>query len=510
MPPLDHDRCYAAAASRDARFDGHFVTAVRTTGIYCRPSCPAITPKRTNVEFYATAAAAQQRGFRACKRCLPDATPGSPDWNVRKDVVARAMRLIADGEIERSGVAGLANRLGYSTRHLNRLLTDDLGAGPLAIARAQRAHTARILVETTDMRLTDVAFAAGFGSIRQFNDTMREVYASSPSELRSLGRRRRGPVDSVDSNSAATNLRLRLPYRGPLAARELLEWFAARAVDGLESVSGLDPDDERDTCRHTRTVHAPSGPAMVTTEFESIDDPHAMTVITAAVSLTDPSDLAPVVQRIRRLYDLDADPVAVDRHLAGDPALAPLVARRPGLRSPGSVDAFETAVRAVIGQQISVAGARTVTSRLVDALGEVTADAAWHTFPTAEVLADAPDEVLPMPAARQATIRRLARAVLDGRLELDAGVDADDARRQLLELRGVGRWTADYVVLRGLSDPDVALTTDLVVARSAAVLGIAADRFDDHAARWSPWRSYATHHLWAADHPTSDPNRRVA
>ena len=484
------------------------MTAVKTTGIYCRPSCPAITPKRTNVEFHATAAAAQQRGFRACKRCLPDATPGSPEWNVRRDVVARAMRLIADGEIERSGVAGLAGRLGYSTRHLNRLLTDDLGAGPLAIARAQRAHTARILVETTDMRLTDVAFAAGFGSIRQFNDTMREVYASSPSELRALGRRR--PGRTGPRMGTATNLRLRLPYRGPLAARELLGWFAARAVDGLEAVSDLGAGDSTHGCRHTRTVHAPSGPAVVTTEFESIDDPCDGPVITAAVSLTDPSDLAPVVQRVRRLYDLDADPVAVDQHLATDPAIAALVARRSGLRSPGSVDAFETAVRAVIGQQISVAGARTVTARLVDALGGVTADAAWRTFPTAEDLADAPDEVLAMPAARRATVRRLAEAVLDGRLELDAGVDADDARRQLLELHGIGPWTADYIVLRGLSDPDVALTTDLVVARSAVALGIAADRVDDHAARWSPWRSYATHHLWAADHPPPDPNRSVA
>ncbi|MEL6892227.1 MAG: Ada metal-binding domain-containing protein, partial [Actinomycetota bacterium] len=473
MPPLDEDRCYAAAASRDARFDGHFVTAVKTTGIYCRPSCPAITPRRVNVEFHPTAAAAQQRGFRACKRCLPDATPGSPEWNMRRDVVARAMRLIADGEVERSGVAGLATRLGYSARHLNRLLTDDVGAGPLAIARAQRAHTARVLIETTTMRLTDVAFAAGFGSIRQFNDTIREVYAASPSALRTAAGRRSartvaGPPDAPGSTGASTRLRLRLPYRGPLAAVGLFDWFAARAIDGIERVErvGQGAVERR---IHERVVRTPAGHAVTSTEIAGTDAPE----ITADVRLVDPTDLAAVVQRLRRMYDLDADPIAIDERLVCDPMLAPLIARRPGLRSPGSTDAFETAVRAVIGQQISVSAARTVADRLVTSVGEPIESSERHVggptfvFPTAEQLVEAPDEALAMPSARARTIRSLAGAVADGRLVLDAGADAVDTRAALLELPGIGPWTADYIVLRGLSHPDVDLSTDLIVARTA-------------------------------------------
>jgi AraC family transcriptional regulator of adaptative response / DNA-3-methyladenine glycosylase II len=481
VPPLDPDQCYLAVQSRDQRFDGWFVTAVRTTGIYCRPSCPAITPKRTNVEFHPTAAAAQQRGFRACKRCRPDASPGSPEWNVRQDVVARAMRLIADGVVERDGVGGLARRLGYSERHLNRVFTDELGAGPLAVARAQRAHTARLLVETTSLPLTDVAFAAGFGSVRQFNDTIREVFAASPTELRVAHRpslaRNEAPA-TIESRVAVT---VRLPVRTPFASREVMSFIGERAIPGVESWDG-------ETYR--RSLDLPGGVGVV--GLVAHDD-H----VAARVELSSWSDLGVAVQRVRRLLDLDSDPAAVDAALGSDPTLSALVAAVPGRRAPASVDPYETAIRAVIGQQVSVAGARTVAGRIVQwvahPFGEPDA-AVTHVFPRPDELAAAPDDAFSMPGARRDTIRRLAAAVADGDVELDVGSDPAAARRQLLALKGVGPWTANYVVMRGLGHPDTFLTNDLGVRHALDRLGLSSE----DGSRWAPWRSYAVHHLWAS------------
>ncbi len=487
MPPLDPDQCYVAVQSRDQRFDGWFVTAVRTTGIYCRPSCPAITPKRSNVDFFPTAAAAQQHGFRACKRCRPDASPGSPDWNSRHDVVARAMRLIADGVVEREGVGGLARRLGYSERHLNRVFTDELGAGPLAVARAQRAHTARLLVETTSLSVTDVAFAAGFGSVRQFNDTVRDVFGVSPTELRAASRRRREPAaasagaHAPNPTSMAGVVAVRLPVRAPFAPDAVMAFLAGRAVPGVESYDG-----------HTyrRSLDLPGGAAVAAVVAH---DDH----VAARLDLSAWSDLGVAVQRIRRLLDLDSDPVAVDATLGSDPALAPLVRSVPGRRAPASVDAYETAVRGVVGQQVSVAGARTVTARFVRCAGRRLAEPigdVTHVFPRPDELAAAPDEAFSMPGARRDTIRRLAAAVADGHVELDAGSDPASARRQLLALRGIGPWTADYVVMRGLGHPDTFLGSDLGVRYGLERLGVDLDR----SVRWAPWRSYAVHHLWAS------------
>lgn len=509
MPPLDHDRCYAAAASRDARFDGWFVTAVITTGIYCRPSCPAITPKPNNVEFHHTAAAAQQRGFRACKRCRPDATPGSPDWNIRQDVVGRAMRLIADGAVERVGVPGLAKQLGYSERHLNRLLTDEVGAGPLAVARAQRAQTARILIETTDLTLTDVAFAAGFGSVRQFNDTIREVFAAAPSELRAASARRRAP----DTAGGGASVTLRLPTRSPFAVADVVDFIGRRAIPGCEQHGTEHPDDSLAATDvpgirgYRRVLELPGGHGIVEVRAGGSPEASAADHLLAHVVLTDWADLGTAVHRLRRLFDLDADPQAVDDHLRRQSVLAPLVERTPGRRAPASVDPYETAVRAIIGQQISVAGARTVAGRLVEAVGEpLTIDDPVLTcaFPTPEALADAPDAAFSMPTARRDTIRRLAGAVADGSLQLDVGVDPRDARARLLELKGIGPWTADYVVMRGLGHPDTALGGDLGVVHALSALGL-----DDRATAvfeaCAPWRSYAVHHLWAS---LDEPPRR--
>jgi AraC family transcriptional regulator of adaptative response / DNA-3-methyladenine glycosylase II len=495
VPPLDPDLCYAAASSRDARFDGRFIVAVRTTGIYCRPSCPAITPKRKNVEFHQTAASAQHDGFRACKRCHPDATPGSPDWNVRHDVVARAMRLIADGVVERDGVGGIATRLGYSERHLNRLVTDEVGAGPLAIARAQRAQTSRVLIETTDLPLTDVAFAAGFGSVRQFNDTIRAVFDASPTSLRRSARSRRGV--SIDAGPAAATVTLRLPTRQPFAGADVLEFLGRRAIRGLETFGLVD-----DVPTYRRILTLPNGHGVVSLAIA----PDADHVI-ARVRVGDWSDLTTAVQRVRRMLDLDADPVAVDGHLVVDPVLGELVRAVPGRRSPGSVDPFETLVRAIIGQQISVAGARTVAAKLVGAVGTGVDPAlveGWpeldRAFPGADAVAAAPDSAFSMPTARRETIRRAAAAVADGELVLDVGADPVEARDQMLALRGIGPWTADYVMMRGLGHPDVMLGTDLgVVHALRAVDG------EPTPERWAPWRSYAVHHLWASLDPPLDP-----
>ncbi|MFW2335634.1 DNA-3-methyladenine glycosylase 2 family protein [Ilumatobacter sp.] len=469
---LDADRCYRVAQSRDERFDGWFYIAVRTTGIYCRPSCPAMTPKKTNVDFYPSAAAAQQRGFRACKRCRPDAAPGSPEWDLRGDLVARAMRLIADGVIDREGVDGLSARLGYSTRHLNRLLTEQLGAGPLALARSQRAQTARVLIETTDMSMTDIAFAAGFGSIRQFNDTIRDVFAAPPSELRT---RRGAGTATTTSGSVA----VRLPVRGPFAGHQLLDFLGRRAVPGVEAWDG-------DT--YERALTLPHGHGIVAVRL-------ADGYVAATFRLADWRDLAPAVGRVRRLLDLDADPIAIDEALVHDPALAPLIAGTPGLRVAGSVDPDETVVRAIVGQQVSVAGARTVTGRIAIAISDeldVDHPTLTHVFPSMEHLASADASHLPMPTARAATLQRVGRLIAGGDLVLDAGIDRADAVQRLLAVKGIGPWTARYVAMRGLGDPDVFLDTDLGVKHALAAL----DLEPTAAEHWRPWRSYAMHHLW--------------
>lgn len=479
----DRERCVRAVRSKDARFDGWFFTAVLTTRIYCRPSCPVVPPKPENMTFYPSAAACQQAGFRACKRCRPDTSPGSPAWNERADLVARAMRLIADGVVDREGVPGLARRLGYSTRQIERQLLAELGAGPLALARAQRAQTARLLIETTALPMAEIAFAAGFSSIRTFNDTVREVFALSPSELR--GRLPRNTV------IAPGVLSLRLPFRAPLNPDNLFGHLAATAVPGVE--------EWRDGA-YRRTLRLPYGHGIV-----------ALTPrpdhIACRLTLSDLRDLPVAISRCRRMLDLDADPVAIDALLRTDPLLAPLVDKAPGRRVPRTVDEAEFAVRAVLGQQVSTAAARTHAARLVTAHGEPVEDpegGLTHLFPAPEALAALDPGSLAMPRTRRTTFTTLVRQLAEGVLHLGVESDWEESRSRLLSLPGFGPWTVDVIAMRALGDPDAFLPTDLGIRRAAQELGLPSTpaALTARAAAWRPWRAYAVQYLWATDsHP---------
>ncbi|KPC72417.1 AlkA N-terminal domain-containing protein [Streptomyces coelicoflavus] len=481
----DTERCVRAVRSKDARFDGWFFTAVLTTGIYCRPSCPVVPPKPGNMTFYPSAAACQQAGFRACKRCRPDTSPGSPEWNRRADLTARAMRLIADGVVDREGVPGLAARLGYSTRQIERQLLAELGAGPLALARAQRAQTARLLIETTPLPMADIAFAAGFSSIRAFNDTVREVYALAPSELRTRAPRSRPAA------AAPGTLSLRLPFRTPLNPDNLFGHLAATAVPGVE--------EWRDGA-YRRTLRLPYGHGIVALTPKPDH-------IACRLTLTDPRDLTVAISRCRRLLDLDADPVAIDDQLRADPLLAPLVDKAPGRRVPRTVDEAEFAVRAVLGQQVSTAAARTHAARLVTAHGDPVDDpegGLTHLFPSTEALAAVDPQTLAMPRTRRATFTTLVAHLADG--SVNPGVESDwaETRARLLDLPGFGPWTADVIAMRALGDPDAFLPTDLGIRRAAAELGLPSTpaALTARAAAWRPWRAYAVQYLWATDdHP---------
>ncbi len=469
---VEEDTWYRAVQARDGRFDGRVFTAVLTTGIYCRPSCPSRTPLRQNVRFYPNAAAAVAAGFRACRRCRPDALPGSRAWDHRGDLVARALRLIAAGEVDEHGVAGLADRLSVSERHLHRILVAEVGVGPLALARTRRAQTARLLVDQTGLSMTDIAFAAGFASVRQFNDVMRTEFGCPPSELR------RAPVGAVSGDGGTGGLVLRLVHREPYGAREVFGFLGTRAVAGVEQVDGAGLRRVVGTRHGAAVVSMQPGPGH----------------ITARLRLPDLSDLGTLVASLRRLLDLDADPTSVDAVLSADPAMAPLVLARPGLRVPGAVDGFELAVRAIVGQQVSVAGARTLAGRLVVAFGQPLdeADGALTAaFPTAQTMAEADLDgpTLGLTGARVRALRALAFEVAHGRLTLDPGGDRDEARSRLTALPGVGEWTAEYIAMRALADPDAWPATDLVLRRRVAERG-------GDPERWRPWRAYGALHLW--------------
>lgn len=468
------ERRYRAILSRDPRFDGRFITAVTTTGIYCRPICPAQTPRPANVRFYACPAAAEAAGFRACRRCRPEASPGSPEWDIRADLAARALRLIDEGAIDEGGVGGLARRLAVSSRHLHRELTAAVGVGPLALARTRRAQTARLLIDQTALSITEVAFASGFSSLRQFNASMHTSFGATPTALR-----RRG----VSAETGTGALLIRLPYRPPFEAASLLAHLARRAVPGLEAVVNG---------RYLRTIALPRGPATL-----SLDPLTGSHHVALRVRMGDLRDLAALTARCKHLLDLDADPLAIAEVLATDPLLALLLAARPGLRVPGTVDGFEAAVRIIVGQQISVAGARTLLGCLVGTFGTPLSQPEGpltHLFPSPGRLAEAHLESVGLTRARGAAVRALATAVASGTLVLDRGADRMAVEALLLALPGVGPWTAASIAMRALGDPDAWPGTDLVLRRT---LAMGTNVAEARAEAWRPWRAYAAQHLWA-------------
>ncbi|MFC4012969.1 DNA-3-methyladenine glycosylase 2 family protein [Nonomuraea purpurea] len=462
---LSDDDAYAVLRSRDGRFDGRFFVAVVTTGIFCRPSCPAALPKRENVRFFRSSAAAMGAGFRACKRCRPDTAPGSPEWNVRADVTGRAMQLIADGLVDREGVTGLAAKLGYSERQLRRQLIADLGAGPQALARAQRAANARTLLETTSLPAGEIAFAAGFSTIRQFNDTLRQVYSTTPTSLRGSRPAAHRPPGVIH---------LRLTYRPPLDLRHLFEYLAARSIPGLEEAG---PDFYR------RALNLPHGLGLATLR-------PGPSYVSCELRLADLKDLPPAVRRCRHLLDLDADPRDITDHLTRDPLLAPAVVATPGRRVPGHVDPAEMAIRALVNDE-TTAG-RALLAHLIHACGTPVppepgpppflADGVTHAFPRMDVLVNAD---APAPA------NALARALAAGVVHLGPEADRDQAERGLLALPGMSREAVARIRLRALGDPDVFLPTDPAVERGLSHLGLTAE----DSQRWRPWRSYAMQHL---------------
>ena len=475
----DFESCYRLSESRDPRYDGVFFIAATSTRLYCRPSCPARQPKRANVRFYPTAAAAQSAGFRACKRCRPDAAPGSPDWNWRADGVARAMRLIADGIVDREGVPGLAKRLGFSERHLRRLLAEQVGASPVALARAQRANTARLLIESTAMPFADAAFAAGFHSVRQFNDTIKHVFASTPREMRrrSTGGKPR-PLGVVE---------LRLSCREPFDGAALIRFLEVRAAPGLEEVSG-------DTYRRALTLAHGTGVVELTPEARAVR---------CVLHLDDLRDLATAVARCRRLLDLDADPLAIAEALGSDEVIGHLVLARPGLRVPGCVDGAELALRAVLGQQVSLRAAQRQTARLVETFGtplEQPLGTVTHQFPDAAVLAEAEPRSFAGPAQRRKTLQTLAARLADGEIRIDDSSDPTEALARLLDIPGIGPWTAGYVAMRGFHDPDAFPPGDAGVRRALRTLGHPDDPRSVAVMqqRWRPWRAYAALQLWTS------------
>lgn len=439
---FDFETAYRAMASRDARFDGRFVVAVTSTRVYCRPSCPSRTPKPENTRFFGLPAAAESAGFRACRRCRPDAAPASPEWNVRGDLAARALRLIAGGALDDGGVAGLARRLAVSERHLHRQLVAEVGAGPQALAIHRRARTARLLIESSGLPLADVAFAAGYASVRQFNEGMRAAFGCPPGDLR------RGRTPAASHTGEA--LTLRLPYRPPLTAGPLLDWLAADALPGVEEVTKR---------RYRRAL----GAGEVAVSFPLAPDASSATL---RLSLDDLRDVGAAVQRCRELFDLDADPATIDA------ALGPLAQARPGLRVPGCADGFEMAVREILG--------RVRSAELAAREGGI---------PDAATLSTHSD----------ATVRALARAVCDGSLTLDRGTDREATVAALHALPGIAPWSVSIIAMRALGDPDAFPSDDPRLLRAARRLGIAANKSEliGYAERWRPWRSYATMHLWA-------------
>jgi AraC family transcriptional regulator of adaptative response / DNA-3-methyladenine glycosylase II len=477
----DFEACWRASAARDRRFDGRFFVGVHSTKVYCRPICPAPPAKRENVRFYPTAAAAEAAGLRACRRCRPETAPGTPEWLGGSATVARGLRLIADGYLDGRTVAELAGELCVGERQLRRLFLEHLGAPPHAIARQRRLQLARMLIDQTSLPMIDVAAASGFSSLRRFNASVRTAFGRSPTELRRSARLRSNGV-----------VALRLPYRPPLAWEPLLGFLAARAIPGLEEVRGA---------AYRRTVRTDAGAAVL-----EVAPATGTAELVLKLELPSVGVLRRLVTDVRAAFDLDADPLAIHA------SLEDLAGLTPGLRVPGTLDPFELAVRAVLGQQISVQGARTLGGRLVERFGEplpTPSGGLTHLFPAPAALAEAPLEGIGLPGARAETIRLLARAVAEEGLDLSPNSAPDHVRARLLAIPGIGPWTVEYVAMRALRDPDAFPAGDLGLRHALAVNGRPASRaeVERRSASWRPWRAYAAAHLWQS---LAEPSRAAA
>lgn len=484
---LDRRALDRARISRDPRFDGKFFIAVTSTGIYCRPICPSPTSKSANVLYYPTAAAAAEAGFRPCLRCRPEAAPGTPAWLGTSAVVRRALRLIHEGALDDASVEDLASRVGVGSRHLHRLFVRHVGASPIAVAQTRRLHFAKRLLDETHLSMTEIALAAGFGSLRRFNDAFHDTYGKSPRELR---RQRGGGTPSVGRDEVV----LKLAFRPPYDWAQVRDFLAARAIPGIERV---------DARGYARSVICDDGFATVRVQPLPHEDSLQLSVRGAV-----PAALFQISMAARRAFDLGADPALIALAFKSDPLLAPLVRRRPGLRIPGTWDPFECAVRAVIGQGISVAAARTLGARLVLRLGRVIpggTDGLTHFFPSPAIIASSNVDGLGLSRARAGTLVALARAVIYG--GLDFGAPVEDVMAALASLPGIGEWTAQYVALRSLGDPDALPAPDLVLKYRAASTSVplTAGALTKRAEAWRPWRSYAVMHLWCSDAETRAP-----
>ena len=461
--------------SRDPRFDGKFFIGVAGSGVYCRSICPAPTAKEKNVRYFSTAAAAAEAGFRPCLRCRPECSPGTPAWLGTSNTVSRALRLIDEAGLEDGGVEPLAARLGVGSRHLRRLFLKHLGATPTAVAHTRRLHFAKKLIDETQLPMTQIAVASGFGSVRRFNAGIREVYHRTPTQIRRLARQKQGEAEN--------QYLFRLRFRPPYDWKGMLAFLAVRATPGVEFV-------EAGSYRRSISLNGNHG------YFEvSLDETnHALA---ARVQFGDPRSLFFITERIRAMFDLNADWVAIVENLKNDRALAERISLDPGLRVPGCWNGFELTVRAILGQQVSVKGATTLAGRLAGAFGESfrSVSGLTHIFPTAQVLAEANVAGIGLPRARAETIRALARAVCMGQINFGSVADTDEFLMRLQEVPGIGNWTAQYVAMRALGEPDAFPSSDLGLMRALRLSSVS--ELERRAEGWRPWRAYAAMHLWS-------------
>jgi AraC family transcriptional regulator, regulatory protein of adaptative response / DNA-3-methyladenine glycosylase II len=484
------DVFYQAMLSRDSRFDGLFFVGVTSTGIYCRSICPAPKPKFKNVRFYSSSAGAESAGFRPCKRCRPDASAGTPIWSGASKTVSRALELIGNGYLDEHNVAELGAGLDISDRQLRRLFKTYLGASPNAIALTRRLDFARKLIDETQLSMTDIAFNSGFESIRRFNDAVKKRFSHSPSDLRELAKN----LNSHNNNK--NKITLRLPFRPPLNWHIMLNYFKGRQIQGVEVI------DDNSYSRSIRFKgNSGNGKRIVHQGILSVTLPAQGSFLELTLHVHSVIDLMKIVYRVRRIFDLEADPIFIADNLKRDPALNSLVTDLPGLRVPGGWSHFEIAVRTIIGQQVSISGANTVTARIVQRFGEAV-DASFvpgitHFFPTASRLANADLSGIGMPGKRMETIKTLSSKVASGEIDLEQVGNAEAIKVQLMKLPGIGDWTTQYIAMRALREPDAFPASDLALKRELKEMSLTAtEKNIKRPEIWRPWRAYAAMYLW--------------